>query len=71
VVARALGHSMATFTLHSSHCIGCNLYDSQRLSPLVNVLYTAGIAVLAYRAGGLSGRSRGRVSPDAAALGAR
>jgi hypothetical protein len=42
VVARLLGDGRATFTLYSSHCIGCNLYDSQRLSPLGNVAVSLG-----------------------------
>jgi hypothetical protein len=42
VVARALGDGRATFTIYSSHCIGCNLYDSQRLSPLANVAVSLG-----------------------------
>jgi hypothetical protein len=42
VVARMLGDGRATFTLYSSHCIGCNLYDSQRLSPLANVAVSLG-----------------------------
>jgi hypothetical protein len=42
VVARVLGDSRATFTLYSSHCIGCNLYDSQRLSPMANVAVSLG-----------------------------
>lgn len=42
VVARLLGDSRATFILYSSHCIGCNLYDSQRLSPLENAAVSLG-----------------------------
>jgi hypothetical protein len=42
VVARVLGDGRATFTLYSSHCIGCNLYDSQRLSPMANVAVSLG-----------------------------
>jgi hypothetical protein len=42
VVARVLGDGRATFTLYGSHCIGCNLYDSQRLSPLANVAVSLG-----------------------------
>jgi hypothetical protein len=42
LVARALGDGRATFTLYSSHCIGCNLYDSQRLSPMANVAVSLG-----------------------------
>jgi hypothetical protein len=41
-VARALGDGRATFVLYSRHCIGCNLYDSQRLSPLANVAVSLG-----------------------------
>ncbi len=41
-VARMLGDGRATFILYSSHCIGCNLYDSQRLSPLANVAVSLG-----------------------------
>jgi hypothetical protein len=42
VVARVLGDGRATFTLYSSHCIGCNLYDSQRFSPMANVAVSLG-----------------------------
>jgi hypothetical protein len=63
VVARLLGDGRATFTLYSSHCIGCNLYDSQRLSPLANVavslggvLFTALVTVAALVALGWPGR---------------
>jgi hypothetical protein len=42
VLARVLGDGRATFTLYSSHCIGCNLYDSQRLSPMANVAVSLG-----------------------------
>jgi hypothetical protein len=42
VVARLLGDGRATFTLYSSHCIGCNLYDSQRLGPLANAAVSLG-----------------------------
>jgi hypothetical protein len=42
VVARVLGDGRATFILYSGHCIGCNLYDSQRLSPMANVAVSLG-----------------------------
>lgn len=42
VVARLLGDGRATFILYSAHCIGCNLYDSQRLSPMANVAVSLG-----------------------------
>jgi hypothetical protein len=41
-VARLLGDGRATFTLYSSHCVGCNLYDSQRLGPWGNVAVSLG-----------------------------
>jgi hypothetical protein len=37
LVARLLGDGRATFTLYGPGCIGCNRYDSQRLSPWGNV----------------------------------
>lgn len=61
VVARLLGDGRATFTVYSPGCIGCNLYDSQRLTPWGNVavslggvwgtmlLSTVAVAVLAWR----------------------
>jgi hypothetical protein len=61
VVARVLGDGRATFVLYSHDCIGCNLYDSARLSPWGNVavslggvlftalLTVAAVAMLAWR----------------------
>ena len=46
VVAWLMGDWRATFVLYrrtaSSTCIGCNLYDSQRLGPLANVAVNLG-----------------------------
>jgi hypothetical protein len=42
VVARALGDGRATFRVYGHGCIGCNLYDSQRLSPWGNVAVSLG-----------------------------
>jgi hypothetical protein len=42
VVARALGDGRATFRIYGHDCIGCNLYDSQRLSPWGNVAVSLG-----------------------------
>lgn len=61
VVARLLGDGRATFRLYGHGCIGCNLYDSQRLTPWGNVAVSLGgvwgtvlltivaVAVLAWR----------------------
>jgi hypothetical protein len=61
VVARLLGDGRATFRLYGHDCIGCNLYDSQRLTPWGNVAVSLGgvwgtmfltvgaVAVLAWR----------------------
>jgi hypothetical protein len=42
VVARLLGDGRATFVLYGRACIGCNLYDSQRLTPWGNVAVSLG-----------------------------
>jgi hypothetical protein len=42
VVARLLGDGRATFRIYGHGCIGCNLYDSQRLSPWGNVAVSLG-----------------------------
>ncbi len=42
VVARLLGDGRATFRIYGHDCIGCNLYDSQRLSPWSNVAVSLG-----------------------------
>jgi len=42
VVARLLGDPRATFVLYSRNCIGCNLYDSARLTPWGNVAVSLG-----------------------------
>jgi hypothetical protein len=42
VVARLLGDGRATFRIYGHDCIGCNLYDSQRLSPWGNVAVSLG-----------------------------
>ncbi len=42
VVARLLGDGRATFRIYGPGCIGCNLYDSQRLSPWGNVAVSLG-----------------------------
>jgi hypothetical protein len=63
VVARLLGDSRATFVLYGRNCIGCNRYDSARLTPWGNVavslggvLFTALLTVAAVAA--LAGRGR-------------
>ncbi len=42
VVARLLGDGRATFRIYGHDCIGCNLDDSQRLSPWGNVAVSLG-----------------------------
>ncbi len=42
VVARMLGDGRATFRIYGHACIGCNLYDSQRLTPWGNVAVSLG-----------------------------
>jgi hypothetical protein len=42
VVARLLGDRRATFLLYGNSCIGCNLYDSRRLTPWGNVAVSLG-----------------------------
>ena len=42
VVARLLGDARATFVLYGHGCIGCNLYDSARLTPWGNVAVSLG-----------------------------
>jgi hypothetical protein len=42
VVARLLGDGRATFRIYGHGCIGCNLYDSQRLTPWGNVAVSLG-----------------------------
>src|ERR1700680_4290670 len=42
VVARLLGDGRATFVLYGHGCIGCNLYDSARLTPWGNVAVSLG-----------------------------
>jgi hypothetical protein len=37
VMARLLGDGRATFRIYGDGCVGCNLYDSQRLTPGGNV----------------------------------
>jgi Peptidase M50B-like len=60
-VARLLGDGRATFRIYGHDCVGCNLYDSQRLTPWGNVAVSLGgvwgtmlltivaVAVLAWR----------------------
>ena len=42
VVARLLGDTRARFLLYGHGCIGCNLYDSARLTPWGNVAVSLG-----------------------------
>jgi hypothetical protein len=42
VVARLLGDGRATFRIYGHGCIGCNLYDSQRLTSWGNVAVSLG-----------------------------
>jgi hypothetical protein len=42
VVARLLGDGRAVFRVYGPGCIGCNLYDSQRLTPWGNVAVSLG-----------------------------
>jgi Peptidase M50B-like len=63
VMARLLGDGRATFRLYGRNCVGCNLYDSQRLSAwgnvavsLAGVLGTAVLTVVAVAALGWRAR---------------
>ncbi len=42
LVSRLLGDSCATFVVYGHSCFGCNLYDSQRMTPVQNVAVNLG-----------------------------